>query len=135
MANMTDRTQAAALMDAMLHGSTYTSPTQPLHLRLMTAVGSNTSNGTELTGSGYTAGGATMGSPAFASNSSGVSASANAVSWTATAGWTAVVGVEVWDTAGTPKRLLQGGITSVTLANGNTLSFATGAITADASQW
>lgn len=137
MANMTDRTNVAApVMNFYLNaGSALTQPTQPLHLRLMTAVGSNTSNGTELSATGYTAGGATMGSPGFGANSAGVSASANAVSWTAGAAWSAVLGVEVWDTAGTPKRLLQGSITSVTLANGNTLNFATGSVTADASQW
>lgn len=134
---MSDRTNVVApVMNFYLNaGAALTQPTQPLHLRLMTAVGSNTSNGTELTATGYTAGGATMGSPGFGANASGVSASANAVSWTAGAAWSAVLGVEVWDTAGTPKRLLQGGITSVTLANGNTLNFAAGSVTADASQW
>jgi len=57
------------------------------------------------------------------------------VSWTAGAAWSAVVAIEIWDTAGTPLRYLQGSITSVTLANGNTLTFAASSITADASQW
>ena len=136
MANMTDRTFAASIMDYILHASGVApATTQPLHLRLMSTAGSNTSAGTELSATGYIAGGATMGSPAFAANSSGVSASANLVSWTAGAAWSAVLGVEVWDTAGTPKRILQGSITSITLANGNTLSFAAASITADASGW
>jgi len=138
MANMTDRTRAASLMDFVLHGSSAPTITAPYKLRLMTAAGSNTSNGTEATSGncpGYTAGGSTMGSPAFGTNSAGVSSSANAVSWTATGSWTAIVGVEIWDSAGTPLRWLQGTITSVTLSNGNTLNFAAGSITADASQW
>jgi hypothetical protein len=137
MANMSDRTNIVApTMDFWLHaGSALTAPTQPLHLRLMTAQGSNTSNGTELSATGYTAGGSTMGSPSFGANSAGVSASNNAVSWTAGAAWSAVVAAEVWDTAATPKRLLQGAVTSFTLANGNTVNFAAGAITADGSQW
>jgi hypothetical protein len=76
-----------------------------------------------------------MGSPSFGASSAGVSASANAQTWTATGAWSAIVATELWDSAGTPLRWLQGAITSVTLANGNTLSFAAGAITADASQW
>jgi hypothetical protein len=137
MASMSDRTNIASkTMDYFLHGgSVPTAPTQPLHLRLMTAQGSNTSNGTELSATGYTAGGATMGNPSFGANSSGVSSNANQVSWTAGAAWSAVVAVEIWDTTGTPIRLLQGAITSITLANGNTLQFAAASITADASQW
>lgn len=134
--NMTDRTWAAKLMDFSLHNvAAPTAPTSPLHLRLMTVQGSNTSAGTELSATGYIALGASMGTPSFGASATGVSASANAVSWTAGALWTAVIAVEVWDTAGTPVRILQGAITSVTLANGNTLNFAVGAVTADASQW
>lgn len=140
MASMSDRTNVVApSMDMWFHGSAAPTgaalPTQPLNLRLMTAQGSNTSNGTELTATGYTAGGNSMGNPAFGSNSAGVSASNNAVSWTAGAAWSAVNAAEVWDTATTKKRLLQGAITTFTLANGNTVNFAAGAVTADASQW
>ncbi len=152
MANMTDRNGSGnnlvnKLMQAiycLTATTTYTpgagggsafTVTPPFKLRLMTAQGSNTSNGTELSATGYTAGGSTMGSPAFGTPSGGVISSSNAVSWTAGAAWSAVVAVEVWDSAGTPLRYLQGSITSVTLANGNTLNFAAGSITADASQW
>jgi hypothetical protein len=109
--------------------------TPPFFLRLMTAQGSTTANGTELSATGYTAGGSTMGSPAFGTPSGGVVANSNAVSWTAGAAWSAVVAVEVWDSAATKLRYLQGAITSVTLANGNTLNFAAAAITASAASW
>jgi len=124
-------------MDFTLHGSAApTGPTQPLHLRLLTANGSNTSNGTELSATGYTAGGASMGSPAFGASSSGVSASGADVSWTAGATWSTITGVEIWDTAGTPVRLLQGSITSITgVGSGDTVKFSAGAVTADASAW
>jgi len=147
MANMTDRNRVAALLQAIFTSSTTFTITPgtgggsaiaispPYHLRLMSTAGSNTANGTELTATGYTAGGNTMGSSAFGAPSAGVQSSSNVVSWTAGAAWSAVVGVEVWDTAATPLRWLQGTITSVTLANGNTLSFAAAAITADGSQW
>src|SRR5271156_2101757 len=105
--------------------------TPPFRLYLMTAQGSNTANGTQATSGtcpGYTAAGVTMGSPAFASPSAGVIASSNAESWTATGAWAAILAVEIWDSSGTPLRYLQGAITSVTLANGNTLNFAAAAI-------
>jgi len=140
MANMSDRTNVVApTMDFWLHGgSAPTAPTAPLKLRLMTATGSNTSNGTEASGNGYTTGGNTLGSPAFGSNASGISTNSNSVTFTASGGnlgGAAIVGIEIWDSAGTPKRIVQGSITSVTVATGNTLSFAAASISADASAW
>jgi hypothetical protein len=140
LANMSDRTNVVApTMDFWFHGSAApTTPTQPYKLRLMTAVGSNTSNGTEASGNGYTAAGNTMGNPAFGANASGVSSSNNSVSFTASGGnlgGGAILGVEIWDTRATPVRIAQGGITSVTVGTGNTLTFAAAAVTADASQW
>lgn len=152
MPNMTDRnTGGNNLVNKLLQAiycltatTTYTpgagggsafAVTPPFFLRLETAQGSNTANGTELSATGYTALGNTMGSPAFGTPAAGVIASANAVSWTAGAAWSAVVAVSIWDSAATKLRYLQGAITSVTLANGNTLNFATAAITADGSQW
>lgn len=115
-------------------GSAFTI-TPPFFLRLMTAQGSDTANGTELSATGYTAGGSSLGSSAFGAPSAGVSANSNAVSWTAGAAWSAVVAIEIWDSAATKLRYLQGSVTSVTLANGNTLNFAAGSISADASAW
>jgi len=155
MANMTDRNTGGAnlvnkLMQALFTSSTsFTitpgtgggsafTVTPPFKLRLMTATGSNTANGTEASGNGYTAGGTSMGSTAFGAPSGGVSTNSNAVSYTASGGnlgGGAIVGIEIWDTAATPLRYLQGSITSVTVATGNTLNFASGSITADASQW
>lgn len=154
MAGMTDRTLVSHLMDNMLHtstASTYTagtggttiSWTVPLHLRLYTTTGSETSSGSENTAGnspGYTAGGQTMGSTAFGANSSGVSSSANQVQWTASGTWTAgVAGIEVWDTSGTPIRILWGALTSAIIANAvtntDTVTFAAASITADASAW
>lgn len=155
-ANMTDRnTSGNNLVNWILQAifcltatTTYTpgtgggsakTVTPPFLIGLMTTQGSDTSNGTELAnGNGYTnlaGGGKSLGSPAFGTPSAGVIASSNAVSWTATAGWTAVVAIEIWDSAATKLRYLQGSITSVTLANGNTLSFPAASITADGSQW
>jgi hypothetical protein len=155
MANMTDRNTGGCnlvnkLMQALFTSSTsFTitpgtgggsafTITPPYKLRLMTTAGSNTANGTEASGNGYPAAGTSMGSSAFGAPSGGVATNSNAVSYTASGGnlgGGAIVGIEVWDTAATPLRYLQGTITSVTVATGNTLNFAAGSITADASQW
>ena len=147
MANMTDRTRADAVLQAFLTSSTAATLTPgtgggsamtitpPLKLRLMSAAGSNTANGTELTATGYTAAGNSMGATAFGAPAAGVQSNSNAVTWTAGAAWAAVLGIEIWDTSATPLRVLQGTITSVTLANGNTLTFPVASITADHSAW
>ena len=137
MTGMTDRARVASIMDAILHGSS--APTFPtgLKLRLLTANGSNTGNGTEATSGncpGYTATGVTI---TFGASASGVSASSDTPSWTASGSWTTVTGCEVWDIAGTPLRWLQGALSaSITgVGSGDTVQFATGAVTADASAW
>lgn len=124
-------------MNAILNGGS--APTFPtaLKLKLLTAQGSNTSNGTEATSGncpGYTAGGVTV---TFGASASGVSSSTGTPSWTATGSWTTVTSIEIWDTAGTPLRWLQGALTaSITgVANGDTVSFAAASITADHSAW
>jgi len=155
MANMTDRNTGGNNLVNKLMQAMYTSSTSftitpgtgggsaftitpPFKLRLMTATGSNTANGTEASGNGYTTGGNSMGSTAFGAPSGGVSTNSNSVSFTASGGnlgGGAIVGIEIWDTAATPLRYLQGSITSVTVATGNTLNFASASISADASQW
>jgi hypothetical protein len=67
-------------------------------------------------------------------------ASSNAPQWTASGTWTdAINGVEIWDSAGTPLRYLFGSLTvaigASTVLNGDTVTFAIGAVTADASAW
>jgi hypothetical protein len=154
-ANMTDRnTSGNNLVNWILQAifcltatTTYTpgagggsakTVTPPFLLLLMGTAGSNTANGTEATAGsmpGYTTGGKTMGSPAFGNPAAGVISNSNSVSWTATGAWSAILAIECWDSAATKLRYLQGGITSVTLANGNTLTFPAASITGDGSQW
>lgn len=113
--------------------------TPPFFLRLMTAVGSNTSNGTQLTGAtGYSAGGSTLGTSAFGAPSGGVSTNNNSVSWSVGSSWTTVTSIEVWDsTSGTNLRYLQGALTSniTGAANGDTVQFAAASVSADADAW
>jgi hypothetical protein len=111
--------------------------TPPYKLRLMSAQGSNTANGTELTTTGgYTAGGASLGTTFCAAPSGGTQSNSNLVSWSATGTWATVNAIEIWDSAGTPLRWLQGAITAITgVVNGDTVSFAVGSITINSSQW
>jgi hypothetical protein len=149
---MTDQTRVNAIIQALFTSSTtFTitpgtsggsafSMTPPLHLRLMTATGTNTAGGTEATSGncpGYSAGGSSLGSSAFGAPSGGQQTNSNAVSWNATGSWTTVAGIEAWDSAGTPLRRLQGALTSniTGVANGDTVQFAVGSIALNASGW
>lgn len=154
MANMTDRNTSGGnisnkLLQALFSSSTtFTitpgtsggsafTITPPFKLRLITTQGSNTSNGTELTGTGYTAGGNSLGSSAFGSPSAGVSTNSNSVSWSVGSSWSTVNAIEIWDSAATPLRYLQGALTSAITgaASGDTVQFAAASISLDASQW
>jgi hypothetical protein len=152
MANMTDQTRVNALLNAYFKssaaftitpgtggGSAFTI-TPPFNLRLMSAQGSNTSNGTEqANGNGYTTGGSTLGTTFAGTVASGAFSNANAVSWTATGTWSPATqtSIEIWDTAGTALRYLQGALTSsiTGVANGDTVTFAAGSITVSAAAW
>lgn len=133
MAGGIDQTRATAILAAFaINSGTATVGTMtitgPTHMRLMTANGSDSSNGTELsTSGGYTAGGSalTMGT-----------ASAGSVSSTASVSWTnmpstTLTGMEQWDTSGTPLRLFWGPWTggNITVASGNTFTVASGNLT------
>ena len=150
MASMTDQNRVNAIIQALFTSSTaFTitpgtgggsafAVTPPFHLRLMTAQGSNTSNGTELTGAaGYTAGGSTLGTTFCAAPTAGTQSNSNSVSWSATGTWTTVTAIEVWDTAGTPLRWLQGALASniTGVVSGDTVQFAASAISLNMASW
>jgi hypothetical protein len=123
-----DQTFSNKLLDASV-GGTLTSPTTPITCRLMTANGSNTSNGTELaTGGGYTSG---TGAPTvtFAAASAGSKASNVAVTVTNMPA-TTINGVELWDSAGSPIRTWWGALTAAKTTNsGDTFTIASGSLT------
>ena len=154
MANMTDQGRINWFLQAVFTTSAATttftpgtgggSPiviTTPYHLRLMTAQGSNTagSNGTEMgTGQGYTALGQTLGTTFCAAPSAGTMSNSNSVTWAATGTWaSAITSIEIWDTAGTPLRWLQGALTSsiTGVVSGDSVQFAAASITINASAW
>lgn len=106
-----------AVLDASLGTTTLPATTTPLKCRLMTANGSGTSAGTEVTGGTYTTQTVT-----FNAASSLVATMASALSFTLMPSCT-VVGIELWDSAGTPLRKWWGALTASKVVNsGDTFS-------------
>jgi hypothetical protein len=98
--------------------------TGPLKCRLMTANGSGSSAGTELsTGGSYTAAGSGMGTVTW--NAAAANAKTNSVAVTQlNMPASSLTGVELWDSAGTPIRVWYGGLTGqpIAVAAGNTFT-------------
>lgn len=119
------QTEANRLLDASFGTTAYTAPTAPMKLALVTTIGTATAAGTEVTGGSYARQTLAMTSASVASSSnSGVINFTNMPAAT-------VVGVDVFDSAGTPRRAWFGSLTTNrTTAAGDTLSFAVGAIVA-----
>jgi hypothetical protein len=138
---MLDANRATSILNSIMNGAAW--PTLPTSwkLKLMQAVGSNSANGTELTGAtGYTTGGNTMTAwTSISGTTANITGPPVASSWTNSGGgaWTAVAGIEIWDTAGTPLRWFQGALSggAVTVNAGNTLQFAIGAIGLNGTAW
>jgi hypothetical protein len=127
---MWDATDATNHLKAGFGVSAYTTVTG-IKLRLGTTTPTATSNMTELTGTGYTAGGTTV---TWTSPSTQNVANVTAPSWTNGSGsaW-AVQALETWDIAGTPLRHAWGVWTGapIAVANGNTLNVAAAAVVAN----
>ena len=129
---MYDATEAGSVLSAELGigGATYTTVTAT-HLRLGTgAAPTATANMTELTGTGYTAGGSVI---SWNAVSGQTTTNSGAVSWTNGSGSTwAITDLEIWDTAGTPLRKFWGQWTSqpISVTNGNTFLVAAAAVSA-----
>lgn len=132
-----DNAQAKTLLQAALGIASAAGTSQalaPMWIRLMTANGSATANGTELGGSGYTAGGVSgnfsaVNTGAGGPTSQGFTAAAGN-SWTAGANWV-ITGFELWDNNGTKLRWWFGTFTggNVTVNTGQVLQIAQNAIT------
>lgn len=123
---------AANLVDGSLATAAFVASTAPIRCRYMTANGSSTAAGTELaTSAGYTAGtGAPSVTFAAASTTTGQAVSNSAVSTTNMPA-TIVVGVELWDSAGTPVRKWWGPLSAnKTTVLGDTFTIASGSLTA-----
>lgn len=111
------------LLDALVGTSSY-SVTTPIKLALVTANGSDSAAGTEVTGGSYA-----RETISFTSASGGSIENDAAISFTDMPACT-VVGIEIYDNAGSAKRLAYGPLTaSRTVTSGDTVQFASGAIT------
>lgn len=123
MADNLPNTIENQLLDALVGTASYT-VTTPIQLALMTANGSDSAAGTEVTGGSYARQTITFGSA-----SGGQISNSAAINFTGMPAAT-VVGIEIYDSAGTPKRLAYGALTAnKTTASGDTLQFAISAIT------
>ena len=111
------------LLDALV-GTTANTVTTPIKLALVTANGSDSAAGTEVTGGSYARQTITFGAA-----SSGQIANSGTVSFTGMPSCT-VVGIEIYDSAGTPKRLAYGPLTNTrTVTAGDTVQFAASSVT------
>lgn len=110
------------LLDHLVGNATF-SVTTPLSLALMTANGNDSTPGTEVTGGSYS-----RQTIAFNSASSGSVDNSAIINFTGMPAVT-VVGIEVYDSTGTPQRLFYGALSeSKTVASGDTVQFAAGSI-------
>lgn len=123
MANIV-QAESNRLLDASLGTAAFVAPTTPMKLALDTVNGTATAAGTEVTGGSYA-----RQTVAFTAASAGATANTALISFTNMPAAT-VTGVEVFDSAGSPRRVWFGALTaSKTTASGDTLSFAVSAIT------
>lgn len=122
--------QANRLIDASLGTTPLTAFSGAAKVRLTTTAPTATAAGTELTGTGYTAGGQTI---TFAAAASGTTSNTGAaIQWTNSSGGTwSIVGIEIWDSAGTPLRWWFGQFTGqpISVPNSAIVSIGTSAIT------
>ena len=110
------------LLDALVGASSFT-VTTPIKLALVTANGTDSSAGTEVTGGSYA-----RQTIAFTSASGGSISNSAVINFTGMPAAT-VVGIELYDSAGTPKRLAYGALTSSkTVDAGDTIQFAISSI-------
>ena len=127
---MFDQNDSAALLGAILTDTPYTTVTAT-HIRLGTSAPSATANMTELGGgSGYTTGGSAITWNAVSAGAPSTTSNSSTVSWTNSGSSWSLVGLEIWDTAGTPLRHLFGTWTGqpVAVATGNTFAVAAAAV-------
>lgn len=111
------------LLDALVGTTAYT-VTTPIKLALVTANGSDSAAGTEVTGGSYARQTITFGAA-----SSGQIANNASVTFTGMPACT-VVGIELYDSAGSPKRLAYGPLTNTrTVSSGDSVEFATSSVT------
>lgn len=117
--NLTDTAEGRAL--DWLTGNSTTAPTLPLKAALVTANGTDSAAGTEATGGSYT-----RQSIAFTAAAGGAASNSADVVFTNMPAAT-IVGIEIWDSAGSPVRWWHGALAaSRTTAAGDEFKLAAG---------
>jgi hypothetical protein len=117
--NLTDTAEDRALN--WLTQNTTTAPSGALKCRLMTANGSDSAAGTEVAGGSYTSQTVT-----FSASSGGATSNSSDLTFSGMPACT-VVGVEIWDSAGSPVRWWWGALSaSKTVNSGDTFVIPTG---------
>lgn len=123
MADNLTNTAENKMLDALVGTASYSANT-PIKLALVTADGNDSTAGTEVSGGSYARQTITFGAA-----SSGSISNDSVVSFTGMPTCT-VVGIELWDSAGTPVRLAYGPLNaSKSLTSGDTLEFSASSIT------
>lgn len=119
--------EASRLLDASLGKAAFTAPTGAMKLAVCSTVGTASTPGTEASGGGYARADLSAALPAGSTNGSiSTNAAINFANMPAGT-WQSV---EVFDSAATPRRGWFGALSaSKTTGAGDTLSFASGAIT------
>ena len=117
-----DQTQAGSLLNAVLRQASAASTTG-IKLRLGTTAPTATSNMSELSSSGYTTGGTVM---TFNAASAAATSNSSTASWTNGGSTWSLVGLELWDEAGSPLRWMFGSWTGqpISVVNGNSFAIA-----------
>jgi len=123
MASLTDPLENE-IVNAIHGHATFTAVTTPMKLRLVSAVGSDATAGTAVTGGSYAPQTYT---PVAASG--GATSNSNLIRFDGMPAGT-VAGCELWDSSGTPRRIWHTTLSSPpTMTAGQALEFAIGAAT------
>ncbi len=122
---MFDQNDATLVLKAELNATNYTAPTT-VKTRLGTSAPTATANMTELSGTGYTAGGTIM---TWTTASAAATSNASTATWTNGGSTWSIVGLEIWDTVG-PTRHLWGTWTGepISIAGSNSFAIAAAGI-------
>jgi hypothetical protein len=128
MARFTDYMEAK-IVNHMLRGITWTLPTTK-YIGLFTAAPNDAGGGTEVTGGSYARVAVTCNTTNWnAPTTAGLSDNAVPITFpTATANWGDVVAIGIFDAASAGNLEMYDPITTTTVSNGSTASFANGAL-------
>lgn len=122
--------EANAILTSSVTGSAYTAPTAPIKLALVTVIGTATTAGTEVTGGSYARQTITWGT----ASAGAIANATSAVTFTGMPGPITIVGIDIWDSNGTPVRRwwgvlgTSGSPVTKSVNSGDTVTFAIGSL-------